>query len=93
LQVAGVTSRVSQGVDIKGERRIMKTILLVNVSFLIVAHAASADEISRAKLVLVSPREYQVFQRRSLREGYVTVAGSLSFVKIGERLLLPATDG
>jgi Carbohydrate esterase, sialic acid-specific acetylesterase len=58
----------------------MRTILLVSVSFLIVAHAASADEISRAKLVLASPCEYQVFQRRSHREGFVTVAGRLSFV-------------
>jgi hypothetical protein len=58
----------------------MRTILLASVSFLIVVHSASTEELSQAKLVLTSPREYQVFQRRSIRECYVTVAGSLSFV-------------
>lgn len=40
----------------------------------------AADEIT-AKLDLTSPRDYQVFQRKTLTEGTVAIAGQLSFTK------------
>ena len=63
-------------------QRLALALLCLTVASIAPCAVIAADEIT-AKLDLTSPRDYQVFQRKSLTEGTVVVAGQLSFVKGG----------
>lgn len=62
------------------QRHLPRCALALLALCLTVHSTLAADEIT-AKLDLTSPRDYQVFQRKTLTEGTVVIAGQLAFVK------------
>ena len=60
----------------------LRIIIALLTLSLATASLIAADDIT-VRLDLTSPRDYQVFQRTTLRAGTVVIAGQLSFVKGG----------